>query len=259
MNPPPATPEFVPDVAYRGDYPDFGSALRDSTGYAAGQILERTRQALHKVRRGEAAFERDSVTFDQLELPLSLLGYLLLSAGQRGGRLSVLDFGGSLGSTYFQCRSVLRHLAAVEWSIVEQPAHVACGRAEFANGELQFYDTIEACLRERQPDVLLLSGVLQCLPSPWDLLREAASAGPFTRILIDRLPLIDAPKDRLTVEIVSPRIYAASYPAWFFSRPALHGHLPAGWQVEGEFDAVDRQLLDGVELRFKGFSLRRPS
>jgi len=255
MTPLTASPDG-PDVAYVGDYPDFAAAKADSTGYEAGAILERTRAALHKVRRGEAAYERDSVTFDRLDLPFPLLALLARIAAENSGRLSVLDFGGSLGSTFFQCRGFLAGLPRLEWSIVEQPAHVACGQREFADDILKFYPTIAACRQERRPDVLLLSSVLQYLPEPWAFLRDAAAQG-FSRIILDRTAFIPAPRDRLTVEVVSPRIYPASYPAWFFSLPALRGHLPAGWEIETEFDALDRQLLDGVEITFKGMALRR--
>lgn len=253
MSPDPTT---QPDVMYLGDYASFDEARAASTGYDAAAILESTRLAVHKVVNGEAAYERDSVTFDQLYLPFPLLAMLARAAAENRGRLSVLDFGGSLGGTYLQCRNFLGSLPHLEWSIVEQPAHVACGQREFTTDQLKFYPTIEACLRERQPSVLLLSGVLQCLPDPWTFLREAA-AHPFRWIVLDRTPIIDAERDRLTVEVVSPRIYAASYPAWFFSRPRLTQHLQPGWRIDTEFDALDRQLLDGVELTFKGFALQR--
>lgn len=247
-----------PDVAYVGDYPDFAAAKACSTGYEEQVILERTRVALHKVLRGEAAYERDSVTFDKLELPHPLLELLHRVAAEHRGALSVLDFGGSLGSTYFQCRSALQDLSKLEWSIVELPAHVACGRREFANDTLRFYPTIEDCLKERRPSVLLLSGVLQCLSDPWGFLRSVVRHR-FDWIILDRTPFIESVRDRLTVEVVSPRIYPASYPAWFFSRPRRQENLPAGWKIEAEFDAIDRQLLDGVEIVFKGLALRRAS
>ena len=98
--------------------------------------------------------------------------------------------------------------------------------------------------------------MLQYLPEPWAFLREAA-ARPYDWIILDRTAFIDAPRDRLTVEHVHPRIYPASYPAWFFSRPRLESNLPPGWRIETEFDALDRQLLDGREIVFKGFALRR--
>lgn len=250
------TPEFVPDVVYSGDYPNFAAARACSTGYEEGVILERTRAALHKVLRGEAAYERDAMTFDQLELPLPLLDILNRAAAEHGGRLSVLDFGGALGSTYYLCRSALTHLPHVEWSIVDLPANVACGQREFANAQLKFYPAIADCLKERQPTVLLLSGVLQCLPDPWVFLRDTARHG-FDWIVLDRTPFIDGPRDRLTIETVSPRIYPASYPSWFFSRSRLAEQLPPGYELVVQFDAVDRQLLDGVELTFQGLGLKR--
>jgi putative methyltransferase (TIGR04325 family) len=255
MNPE-VPPEFVPDVVYSGDYASFAEARACSTGYEEAVILERTRLALQKVVRGEAAYERDAMTFDTLELPLPLLEILYRAAAEQGGRLSVLDFGGALGSTYYLCRSALTHLARVEWSIVELPANVACGQREFSNEQLKFYPTIADCLQARSPTVLLLSGVLQCLPEPWAFLRETATHG-FDWIVLDRTPVIDAPRDRLTVEKVSPRLYPASYPSWFFSRARLAENLPPGYTLVKQFDAVDRQLLDGVELTFQGLALQR--
>lgn len=249
-------PPFVPDVVYSGDYASFAEARAGTTGYEESVILERTRAALHKVLRGEAAFERDAMTFDKLELPQALLDILLRAAAEQAGRLSVLDFGGALGSTYYQCRSALQHLPGLEWSIVELAAKVACGQREFSNAQLKFYATIGECLRERRPTVLLLSGVLPYLPEPWDFLRDAARHG-FDWIVLDRMPLIDTPRDRLTIETVAPRLYPASYPAWFFSRARLAENLPAGYNQVTQFDAVDRQLLDGVELIFQGLALRR--
>lgn len=256
MNGSPLEASSQPDVAYRGDYASFAEAKGDSLGYDAAIILERTRAALRKVMRGEAAYERDSATFDKLELPYPLLALLLRTTVENRGKLSVLDFGGSLGGTYYQCREFLRTVPALEWSIVELPAHVACGQEEFSNPQLQFYPTIPACLASRNPTVLLLSGVLQYLPEPWVFFREVAAL-PFDWIILDRTAFIEGPRDRLTVEVVAPRIYPASYPAWFFSRPRFESSLPFGWEKVVQFDALDRQLLDGVELTFQGYAFRR--
>lgn len=247
-----------PDVAYLGDYSDFDSARACSTGYETAAIVERTRLALHKVLRGEAAYERDSFAFPKMELPFPLLALLSRAAAENGGCLSVLDFGGSLGSTYFHCREFLSSLPALEWSVVEQPAHVACGQREFADGTLQFFPTMSACLGQRQPTVLLLSSVLQYLPNPWAFLREVL-AGSYRWIILDRTPFISGYRDRLTVEVVHPRLYPASYPAWFLARGNFDSCLHSSWQPVAEFDALDRQLLDGVEITFKGVALRRNS
>lgn len=247
-----------PDVAYLGDFSDFAAAKACCTGYEADVIVARTRAALHQVLQGKAAYERDACAFPFMELPFPLLALLSRAAAENSGHLSVLDFGGSLGSTYFHCRDFLRHLPQLEWSIVEQPAHVACGQREFADGTLRFYSTIADCLRERRPTVLLLSSVLQYLPEPWAFFREVL-AGPFPWIILDRTPFLPGARDRLTVEVVHPRLYPASYPAWFLGRGQLTSCLTPRWQTITEFDALDRQLLDGVEIVFKGLALRQVS
>src|SRR2546421_4551976 len=135
-------------IRFTGDFKSWQDAEQKSTGYGAPQILEKTRTALLKVKAGQAAFERDSIAFEKMENEFSLLAGLLRAAAADRGRLSVLDFGGSLGGTYFQCRNFLSPVAALRWSVVDQPRHVACGRADFANNELHFYETIDDCLRE---------------------------------------------------------------------------------------------------------------
>src|SRR5205823_2837625 len=99
----------------------------------------------------------------------------LLRASVRKGSLSVLDFGGALGSSYFQCRKFLSPLRHLRWSVVEQAAQVACGRADFSNDELVFYESVEACLKQETPDLLVLSSVLQYLPDPHKTLSELLS------------------------------------------------------------------------------------
>src|SRR5689334_335610 len=157
---------------FTGNFKSWEAASQESTGYTAPQILARTRAALLKVKEGKAAFERDSMAFDKMEHDFSLLAGLLRAA-EAERRLSVLDFGGSLGGTYFQYRNYLSAINPLRWSVVEQPAHVACGRADFANDQLRFFESIDDCLREENPNVLLLSGVLQYLPEPYVFLESA--------------------------------------------------------------------------------------
>ncbi|MCB1103897.1 MAG: hypothetical protein KDK74_04125, partial [Cephaloticoccus sp.] len=59
---------YVPDVIYRGDYDSFADAQACSQGYHESAILEKTRETMHRVLRGEFAYERDSVGFEKLDL-----------------------------------------------------------------------------------------------------------------------------------------------------------------------------------------------
>ena len=243
-------------IRYAGDYPSWDEASRHATGYDADAILARVRDATLRVKRGEAAFERDSVVFVEAEYVWPVLAGLMWAAARQQGRLNVLDFGGALGSTYFQHRRFLGGLAEVRWNVVEQAHYVACGNAEIADGTLRFYPDIAACLAEQTPNVVLLSGVLQYLPEPLALLDELASVGA-TVMLIARTPVANTPINRLLVQQVPASIYPASYPMWVFSESQLLARLEPRWRVVSRHDEPEGEVRPqtGQPFRFEGWLL----
>ena len=243
-------------IRFTGDFKSWDDAEKQSTGYSAPQILEKTRTALLKVKAGTAAFERDSMAFDQMEYEFSLLTGLLRAAAADQGQLSVLDFGGSLGGTYFQCRAYLSAINRLRWSVVDQPAHVACGKADFASDELRFYESVEACLREESPNVLLLSGVLQYLPQPYVFLEDVLSKR-FRFVIVERTAFNSSGPDRLTIQHVPAWLYDASYPAWFFNEPSFRRAFASGYDLICEYSANDKAELEGGKAIFKGFQFKR--
>jgi putative methyltransferase (TIGR04325 family) len=241
-------------LCFNGDYQIWEDAVKASSGYAAANILEITREAMLKIRDGEAVYERDSVIFDKPEYPYPLLAGLMRIA-LSSGRLSVLDFGGALGSTYFQCRNFLNTVKDLRWSIVEQPAHVQCGQAEFINEHLNFYHSVKNCMENEIPNTLLLSSVLQYLPTPYDTLQELLS-WRIPHVLIDRTAFVVGKQDRLTVQTVPESIYFASYPAWFFCEANFSRMLiNAGYRIVDAFAGADHVPLDKGKSYFKGFIL----
>ncbi len=210
-----------------------------------------------KVKHGEAAYERDSVLFGEVEYSWPVLTALLWIAARNGGRLSVLDFGGALGSSYYQNHRFLERLPEVHWSIVEQPSFVACGKRDFADERLRFYDNIEACLAERKPQVLLLSSVLQYLERPYELLHGVRDR--FPSVIVDLTPVHGGPRDRLTVQTVPPTIYTARYPCWIFSEAAITDALAHDFATVAAFDShIGQDIRVGrMRARYRGFILER--
>ena len=239
-------------VRFVGDYDTWAEAERASTGYSASNILETTRIAMLKVKRGEAAFERDSVVFDQIVYPFPVLAGLLRARATSGDRLSVLDFGGSLGTTYFACRNFLSRLGEFRWSVVEQPDHVECGRDQLSDNQLHFYGTIDECLRNEEPNLLLLSGVIQCLPNPYEFLADAL-AHEFHHVIVDRTAFFLGGGDLLTVQHVPEWIYRATYPAWFLSEERFLSEFRKRYQMIVDFPAVDALHPDKGQAYWKGF------
>lgn len=239
-------------IRFTGDYKSWDEAERNSTGYAKPEILAKTRDALLKVKRGEAAFERDSVTFDTMQHEFPLLAGLLRAAASSDGRLSVLDFGGALGSTYFQCREFFSILTDLRWSVVDQPAQVACGQADFANEQLHFYRTTDECLQVEKPNVLLISGVLQYLPKPYEFLDEILQH-KWRNVIIDRTAFLSEEGELLTVQHVPDWIYRASYPAWFLSEERFLGSFKKDYHLVASFRALDNLHPRGKRAEHKGF------
>lgn len=243
-------------ITFSGDYPTWATASAAATGYDADAILARVRDATLRVKRGEAAFERDSVTFDKAEYVWPLLAGLMAAAARNQGRLSVLDFGGALGSTYFQHRRFLDGLAEARWSVVEQAHYAKCGAGEVADDVLRFYPDISSCLAEQSPDVILLSGVLQYLPEPMMVLDELGRAGAGT-LLIGRTPFSGREAHHLLVQHVPASIYQASYPMWVFSEPRMLESLAQHWCRVSRFDEPEGRVRsrEGLPFEFAGMLL----
>lgn len=241
---------------YFGNYKSWQEAMKDSTGYDNPIILEKVKNAILKVKSGEAVYERDSVLFDKIEYSYPLLAYLLYIASANNNKLNVVDFGGSLGSTYFQCRKFMNHLKQLKWSIVEQKHFVACGQQLFEDDVLTFYDTFGECYRAENPNVVLLSGVLQCLENPYGVLSEIMSCG-VEYLVFDRTPFIDQ-SDRITVQIVPPEIYESVYPIWFFNHELFHRFFDGKYELLDETDSFEEaQLEDGVHSKSKVMIFRK--
>jgi putative methyltransferase (TIGR04325 family) len=239
-------------IRFLGDYATWTQAEDASTGYSARDILERTRLAMLKVKNGQAAYARDAVIFDQLVHPFPVLAGLLRARSTGDNRLSVLDFGGSLGTTYFQCRDFLSAAGPFRWSVVEQSEHVKCGREEFADERLRFYISIDECLAQEQPNVLLLSGVIQHLPKPHEFLADVLNRG-FAHVIFDRTPFFSENRDLLTVQYVPDWIYRASYPAWFLSEERFLESFGKDYRLVASFSALDGLHPEKGRAAWKGF------
>lgn len=217
-----------------GNYSSWAQASAVAGGYQAEVILERTKDALLKVKNGEAVYERDSVLFNKKQCPYALLAFLQLSSTLKKKALNVLDFGGSLGSTYYQIKDFLPEGVCESWNVVEQGHYVDCGKESFADGTLSFYHSIDQCKAEKQIDFVLLSGSVQYLEKPHEFLKEL-SAHQFDFLLFDRTAFNNKPDDRLTLQIVPPSIYPASYPSWFFNEEFFLSHFEKQYKIVAQF------------------------
>lgn len=241
------------DNGFLGDFRSWDEAKNTSSGYDLPGILAKTESSMREILAGSATFERDSVLLQKPEYPWPLISCLLSAAFASKGRLSVLDFGGALGSSYYQCRPFIRSVSELGWAVVEQEHYVDSGRREFSLGPVTFHHhTGEACLAAK-PNVLLLSSVLPYLPDPYQKFRELLELR-IPQVVVDRTFFLRRLGERLTVQVVPEWIYPASYPAWFLDEAKLKAiALEAGYELVAEFPALDENHPEGERAEAKGF------
>lgn len=238
---------------FHGDFSTWTEASAQAKGYDDQAGVSRVVEAGRAVRAGRAVWDRDGTLFGEPQLHLPLLNALEQAAAENDGRLELIDFGGALGSTWWQHRHALSSVA-VRWHIVEQAALVEAGRNEFTDDPLSFHFTLQEAMDAGPVGVLLLSSVLPYIEAPHAFLTEIVGRR-FPHVILDRTPFVAGGKDRLVVQSTPPELGGGSYPCWLFDRERLlaplwaHYDLLAEWPVE--FDQVDGTA------DYRGFHFRR--
>ena len=239
-----------------GNFKSWQEAARKSIGYSSDNILEKVKESLLKVKNGEAVYERDSAIFDEIEYSWEVLSGLMWIAAQNKGELNIIDFGGSLGSTYYQNKTFLDKLQSVRWNIVEQPNFVEEGKRSFEDDSLRFYFSVDECIESsgnNKNQCILFSGVLPYLEEPYSILEDVIQKR-FEYIIIDRTGFTPNNKTRLTVQKVPSKIYNAIYPCWFFCENELLSFFEKnGYELIICFPGADQINIPSV---YKGFIFR---
>jgi putative methyltransferase (TIGR04325 family) len=237
---------------YSGDYSSWKEALKNSTGYNSSDILKKVEEAAIKVKNGEAAFERDSIIFNEIEYNFHLQTSLLIIANQNQGSLNIIDYGGSLGSTYFQNRNILEILRSVRWNVIEQNNFVKSGKKYFETNELKFYFSISECFEETSPNGILFSCTLPYLPEPYQVLEEIVML-QVDFIIISEMPFNYENRDRLTIQKVPDTIYKASYPCWLLNKQKILELLSTRYQLINSSLSKHSNNLSNKRIQYENF------
>jgi len=248
-------------TGYFGDYATWRDAERAATPTSDADrrdAAENAARLMRRVRDGEVAYARDGVAFDRVEPPWALLAFLACAAVDAGGRLSLVDFGGAFGATYFQTRGWLARLATLRWAVVELPEVVTLGRRDFTSEELSFHASLAEARRTHDARLILLSGVLSYVPDLDALLAEVRALD-FDWILFDRTALIETPRPRLAVQAMATERGEVSWPCRLLTRDALLAPFALSHALVAEFPSFcdADETIDGAPLRHRGFALRR--
>ena len=209
-------------IRWSGDYKSWEEAASKCIGYDPDIYLAKLIESTQIVRDDESKCERDSIVFDKILHPYALLSNLFVASSHlKAQSLYILDFGGSLGSLYYQNRKFLRLLPHFTWNILEQDKIIQAGKEHFQTQELRFHTSIEEAkshIKQGDTKVLILSGVLQYLPTPYEMITELLESFDFDIILLDRTAISKTQKHRITIQEVPRQIYSTSYPCHIFSK-----------------------------------------
>lgn len=239
------------EYGFFGDYSSWNEVEKLCEGYSDKSILQKTLESTLKVKNGEAVFERDSFIFDEIQYSWGLLASLFKVAVENGNSLKVLDFGGALGSHYFQNKKFLQPIKIKKWTVVEQKHYIDVGNKKIADGILSFAYSIEDV---NNADVLILSAVLQYFPNPYEWL-EKFIAKKIPYIVLDRTAFSTEGRDRLTLQKVPPEIYEAQYPAWFLDKSKVFSVIQKEYELIAEFqDTID--VIEEIPSEYKGALFR---
>ena len=250
--------EFIPPIVlkyiigffygWKGNYSSWTEAQKKCTGYDSNIIFSKVKDALLKVKNGEAVFERDSVIFDKIQYSFPLLSGLSIVALKNNGRLNVLDFGGSLGSSYYQNKNKFKDISEFNWCIVEQPHFVKEGLNSFADHNLHFFYDVNSCLDKYKIDILLLASVLQYLEDPYLFLDEIIEKN-IEYIIVDRTPILTKGEDRITIQRVPKNIYDAKYPCRILNEQKLVNYMSKYYDLVFDFESPERMNLNNAILK----------
>ncbi|MDO8652465.1 MAG: methyltransferase, TIGR04325 family [Undibacterium sp.] len=242
-------------IRFNGNYPTWEEAAAECTGYDDAPILTKVLESTLKVKRGEAAYERDSVLFECIEYVWPVTAAIMWVAAQSGGRLNVLDFGGALGSSYFQNRAFLASLPEVRWSVIEQAHYVSAGREHIQDNTLRFYTSVDDCLAENKPNAILLSSVLEYLPESISYYLDIVGKSKAEIIIVDRSPVAFDQVEKITVQKVPRQIYKATLPCRLISSKRLIDLLKAlNYELVIQYPSIGGS---GSNFSYQGFIFKR--
>jgi putative methyltransferase (TIGR04325 family) len=232
-----------------GPFASWDAASQRATGWDSPRIVEQALAAALEVRDGAAAFERDSVAHGQIIYSPTILAALMLAV-DRHRRLEVVDFGGGLGSNYFQNLKLIRALsnAPASWRVVERPALARIGVDQFQTEQLRFHDDLAAVRLERP--VVLFTGSLQYVADAFGLLETAMAMTDI--IALDRVLVYAEAEHGIFVQrLDAKRFGPVTLPTWCFARAALIDWFAArGFRLVERFEAGPPRRFTNCGLLF---------
>ena len=220
-------PQFILNIFYKykyqvttytGSYQNWKNAIENSKGWNDNKILKKIIKSTNFCLENNGHYERDGEILSDNKYPTKIVEFLNEVTKEDE---QILDYGGSLGSLYYQIRSKI-NLKNLTWIIFEQKSFFEASKDIKKNKEIYFIDNFYK-LHNFNPSIIIFSSVLQYLENPLKALNEIKINdknldNAVKYIIIDRIILSDADKDQIYVQKNPLKHLNSSYPIRFFSK-----------------------------------------
>lgn len=189
---------------------NWAEAIKQSNSFDSNAWIEKLRVSAGLVRDGKAAYERDTVIFSEIEYCMPLINSLL-EVAKSSDNLCIIDYGGSLGTTFHQNYTQLSQFTKkIDWRIVELPKIASLGRQEFTNKYLSFYDNIDDA-KSDEVNAILFCGSINYIEDCYNLLIKAIAL-KVPHIIFDRTSIANGSIDTFHIQHVFPPILRGDFP-----------------------------------------------
>jgi putative methyltransferase (TIGR04325 family) len=218
-----------------------------SNGYSENSILEKISYGTRRMLSDNSGWVRDGFLFREVQINYEILSILALQASESHS-VRVIDFGGGLGTTFFQNRKILERFGIeVCWNIIEQPHFVKEGKKILDSiTNLHFFETLEeSAIGSR--DLVVFSGVLEYLENPYSFLEKTVGLEVKPRgVLIDRSPIDLFNSEKFAVQSVDDSIHKAKLPLQILSQERIVEILSADYELVTEWVSATQPDLRSV-------------
>ena len=213
-----------------GPYLNWNEAKLNSSGYSDNNIFEKVYNSSKLVKLKLIPYERDSVLFMKSFYNYSIVN-IFNSVGAKKNKLSILDFGGSLGSSYYQNLDAIKKSININWGIVEQEKFVTIGNKEFSDQNLSFFYNIDDCIKSICPNIALFGSSIQYIENSNEILSLITKSIDIKYLIFDRTPFNSGNKDIIVVQHVPKKIYKADYPMKILSLDKFIKDISQDWEL----------------------------
>jgi putative methyltransferase (TIGR04325 family) len=194
---------------WEGIYDSFDQCPSCGQGYESERWILQETERVNSLRQ---AAKNDKTIPSAVSYRTNLLPFLAVTTAvhSKENKVTIMDFGGGLGSTYISVTAACANKQVVEYHIVDSKSICQVGKTYFkGDNHIQFYDHLPEELQA--VDIVCLSSSIQYIKDWKGLLGEISKYDPL------HIFLADVPAGDIPTYATVQNYYESKIPYWFFN------------------------------------------